>query len=110
VFGDEKTVGKDTRSDLREGKNTLLMIELRKRGNPEQLQFQKKVLGSSDITMDDMEKIKGMLIESGSLDAVKQVGGNYVKEGLGYVAQISATGEVRDILESLLLYVLERTM
>jgi geranylgeranyl diphosphate synthase type I len=109
LYAKEEELGKPIGSDLREGKNTLLMINLRKRGTPIQLEFQKKVLGNSLITLEDVTDMKNILKESGTLDYVLNLGNKYVADGISYIPQITSNKEIADTLESLIIYMVERT-
>jgi geranylgeranyl diphosphate synthase type I len=109
LYAEEATLGKPVGSDIREGKNTLLMLHLRKNGTPEQLEFMERVLGNSDITEDDVKAMKQLLKDAGSYQHVLDLGFNYVEEGKKYIPQITENEELQNILESLLVFMMERT-
>lgn len=108
MFGDEEKVGKPVGSDLREGKNTLLMLHLSQRGTREQRAFQRKVLGNKNITKDDVLKMRQILKDAGSYDYVVNLGWKYVEEGKNQIPLITADRRLREILESLIIYMMER--
>lgn len=109
LYADEEKLGKPVGSDLREGKNTLLMLHLRKQGTKEQKAFQDKVLGNPKVTKQQTEKMKQILKDSGSYRHVINKGWSYVKEGKKHVSQITKNKKHREILESLLVFMMERT-
>lgn len=109
LYGTEEETGKPITSDLREGKNTLFMLHLAKYGTAEQKDFQKNVLGNKNITKEDVYKMQKILKEAGSYDHVINLGWKYVEEGKKYIPQITDDQNLRDILESLLVYMMERT-
>ena len=109
LYAKEEELGKPIGSDLREGKNTLLMINLRKLGTQNQKDFQNKMLGNQNITTEDVEKMKLILKESGTLQHVLDLGWEYVNEGKKYISDITADEEVAQTLESLIVYMMERT-
>jgi geranylgeranyl diphosphate synthase type I len=109
LFAKEEELGKPIGSDLREGKNTLLMINLRKLGTQEQKDFQDKVLGNQNITSEDVEKMRNILRESGTLKHVLDLGWNYVEEGKKYIPTITNDSEISETLESLIVYMMDRT-
>jgi geranylgeranyl pyrophosphate synthase len=108
LFGDESKLGKPIGSDLKEAKNTLLMLHLRKNGTPEQIEFQNELLGNENITPEQVEKMKQILIDAGSYDYVYELGLKYVDEGKKYIPLITKNEELQKVLESLLVYMMER--
>lgn len=109
IFGDESETKKSITSDLREGKNTLFMYHLRKLGNSEQLEFQRKTLGREDVTKEDVYKMREVLTESGTKDHVLKIGWDYVEEGKKYIAELTENSELQTVFESLLVFMMERT-
>ncbi len=109
LYAKEEELGKPIGSDLREAKNTLLMLNLRKLGTQEQRDFQNKMLGNQTITKEDVEKMKLILKESGTLQHVLNLGWEYVNEGKKYISDITVDEEIAQTLESLIVYMMERT-
>lgn len=108
IFGDEEEFGKPVGSDIREGKNTLLMLHLHQHGTDEQRAFQKRILGNPDITKADVEKMREILKAAGSYQYVVNLGWKYVEKGKNVIPQITKNDELRTILESLITYMMER--
>lgn len=108
MFSEEEKIGKPITSDLREGKNTLYMLHLRKHGTSEQKEIQRQLLGNKSITKEDVYKMREILQASGSYKYVIDMGWNYVEEGKQYISQITANKELADIMESLLVFMMER--
>lgn len=108
MFGDEEEMGKPVGSDLREGKNTLFMLHLEKNGNEEQIEFKRKALGNSEITKEDVEKMRQVLRDSGSYDHVVNLGHKYVEDGKKFIPDFTDNPDLQDIFESLLVYMMER--
>jgi len=96
-------------SYLREGKNTLFMLHLDKTGTHEQIEFKDKVLGNPDITNEDVERMRQILKDCGSYQHVIDLGWNYVEEGKKYIPEITTDPKLVQTLESLLVYMMERT-
>lgn len=108
IFGNEDDSGKPVGSDIREGKNTLLMLHLSQHGTKEQRAFQKRVLGNPDITNDDVLNMREILKAAGSYQYVVDLGWKYVEEGKKAIPLITENSKLKTILESLIVYMMER--
>jgi len=67
TFGDDKKTGKPTSSDIRQGKKTLLVIYVFKNAGSKERKFLKAKLGSN-VSEDDMERIKNIMVDCGAVD------------------------------------------
>ncbi len=67
VYGDEKVLGKSVLSDMREGKNTLLIYKARELGTTDDRKIIDRLWGKPDSKIDDLEKIKKILINIGAV-------------------------------------------
>lgn len=110
LYGNEKEFGKPVGSDIIEGKNTLFMLYLAENGTKEQVKFMKKVLGNYKTKLTDIKKMKKILVESGAYDYVVDLGWKYVEQGRREIPKITNDKRIADILESLVYYMMERTM
>lgn len=108
MYGEEKITGKPITADLREGKNTLLMLHLSQNGTAEQKDFQKQVFGNSNTSEEQVVQMRQILKDAGSYDYVTKLGWKYVEEGKQYIPQITSDKKYQDILEALLVYMMER--
>jgi geranylgeranyl diphosphate synthase type I len=109
MFGTEEELGKPIGSDLREGKNTLLMLYLSKMGTEKHLKIQKELMGKENVTDEDVMKVRKTLKESGAYDYVRNMGLKYLKEGRTYIPIITKDENLQEIFDSLITYVMERT-
>lgn len=66
IFGDEKILGKSVLSDMREGKNTLLIYKTRELGTAQDRKTIARLWGKPNATVVDLEKIKQIIVKSGA--------------------------------------------
>lgn len=68
VFGEEGTTGKPVDSDIKEGKNTLLVIKTLECADENQLKKVKAIIGNRNASSEDIAEIKDIMKSCGSLD------------------------------------------
>ena len=72
MFGDDKVTGKPAVDDLREGKRTLLIVKALESANSTQRKLIMSALGNSGLTVEDANKVREIITETGSLEYNKQ--------------------------------------
>ena len=80
MFGTEKIIGKSALSDIAEGKQTLLILEARKRANDEQTGTLKQLVGKRDITEEEADRVKRVVVDTGALQYVKKMSRRFVDQ------------------------------
>lgn len=108
MFGDEEKVGKPVGSDLKQGKNILFFLHLAKHGTKEQKKFLKSTLGKQNLSSAEVAKMQKILKDVRSWDYVVNLGWKYVEEGKTQIPLITGDKNLREILESLIIYMMER--
>lgn len=98
VFGDEKITGKPGLSDMREGKNTVLLYKALELSGQTNRQFISKVWGSEKATLKDLAQIKGIFEESGALAWCEKKLEKMVGEASEKVGKITNDKKLREIL------------
>jgi geranylgeranyl diphosphate synthase type I len=73
VFGDPEVTGKDRDSDIREGKRTLLVARAAARAGPDDRRFLEARLGRPDMTVEEVERARAILRDTGALDATLEL-------------------------------------
>lgn len=68
VFGTSKETGKPVGADIREGKKTLLVVKALELANAKERSEIKSVLGNPQISAKDIERVKEIMIKTGSLE------------------------------------------
>lgn len=88
VFGNEETTGKSTSTDLREGKETLLIQLLRQRlSKSEQIAFEKQ-FGNPEITDSQTDDIRNLIISSGAKSGCEDMVDSYIDKALAELSLI----------------------
>ncbi len=78
MFGDEKETGKPVGNDLREGKRTILVVELLNRCNEEERERVLKILGNKNALDEDIEYVRQLMLKYGVLEDARKLGLEYV--------------------------------
>ncbi len=108
VFGSEKKIGKPVGSDIAEGKQTILVSQVRKMGDKDQVREINSMLGKSKITIDEVEKFRNIIIETGSLDYAKDLVKKYIKKSKEEILKVDLNKKSREFLMGIADYMMER--
>ena len=108
MFSDEKTLGKPADSDLKEGKNTLLFVKALELGGTEQKKFVKYAHGNPNLKLKEVEKVRNIIIDSGSLAYSQKLSRKLVEKGKKFVPQITKDPKLQDTLYNLADFIIER--
>lgn len=108
VFGDEKTLGKSVTSDIEEGKNTLLIAYALKHSDKAQLEVLSKYYGQGKIAQKELNLIKKVFEDSGSLDYSQREALKYVNTAKKVIPKMTENLEHIQILEEMADFLVER--
>lgn len=109
VFGDDKTIGKGTVSDIIEDKKTLLILHAYSKANRSQKKILDCSLGNKDITHEQVVEFKKVLEQTGALDYSIKECEKYVKEAKESLRGLSVKkNEGFDFLDSVVDYLSTR--
>jgi len=67
MFGEKERIGKPVDSDIKEGKKNLLIIKSLENANPAQKQQIQEALGNQDLTKNQLNQVRAIVIKTGSL-------------------------------------------
>lgn len=70
-FGDEEVTGKPTDGDIREGKRTMLVLEAFRRANLDKRQRLENLLGTPDMSAEQVQEVKDIFVDTGALEAAE---------------------------------------
>lgn len=108
VFGDEKKTGKPVGSDIREGKRTLLIVKAYENATPKQRKLIEAILGRQSATAEEIETIKEIIVETGSLDYSKEMMNHLVSEGKAAIENAPIREDIKEFLIDIADYVVKR--
>jgi len=108
LFGQSEKTGKEEGKDLKEGKRTLLILKTLEKISPKEKSFLEKKLGQPDLTKEDMEKIKKMIISSGALKYCQEYSEKLILEAKEIIQKQKYLPQGRDFLLGIADYLLER--
>lgn len=108
LFGDEAEIGKPIYSDLRQGKQTLLMIEARRRGNVDQRDYLTRILGRSDITVEEAENVKQIVKDTGAFDYSIQLADRFKNDALLPLDEAYFRASSVQLLQEMAEYIVKR--
>ncbi len=108
AFGDEKKLGKPVCSDLREGKQTLLIAKALENGNAEQKRLIKKLLGNKNVSESGIESFRQTIRETGSLDYSQALAKKYVERGKKAIEKSDFEKVTREFLVGIADYIVKR--
>lgn len=101
VFGNPEQTGKPAGDDLREGKQTLLVILARRRASANARDLFQRLIGRADLSGLDIDQLRMVIEGSGALAEVEVLIDQRVQAALIALDQGPIGGEPREILEQL---------
>ncbi len=108
IFGSEEKLGKPVGSDISEGKQTILVSQVRKNADSEQLKIFNELLGKNDLTEAEIEKFREIVIGTGALEYAQQLAKEYIAESKKEIADIELEKTSKDFLMGIADYMMER--
>ncbi|HEX7586217.1 MAG TPA: polyprenyl synthetase family protein [Patescibacteria group bacterium] len=114
IFGNEEKMGKPVGSDVRQGKQTILVAKAYEKADFKQEKILDKTLGNRSLTLEELEEFKKVIMETGSLDYAKNLSLSLVAKGKKALesssSQVRMEKEAEDFLLSIGDYIISRTV
>lgn len=107
MIGDERLLGKSTRSDINQGKRTLVNYYALKHAKEEQKETLLRVLGNKQATTEEIQEAKILIKQIGGLEYCGRLAESYLKEALAHLDRIPAS-TYKDLLSIWAEYMIER--
>lgn len=108
VFGEEEKIGKPSKSDIEEGKRTLLVLKATQFANEGQLRTLKELLGKKNISDEELKEFRRVITDTGSLEYSKNKCEEYINKAKHALSQLEAEETSLGFLKSLADYMLLR--
>ncbi|MFA5871967.1 MAG: polyprenyl synthetase family protein [Parcubacteria group bacterium] len=108
VFGSEEKLGKPVCSDLREGKQTLLIVKALEKANNEQEKKLKAMIGNRDIKEEDVEEFRKIIRETGSLRYSQNMACDLIEKGKTEVLNSDISSKSKNFLVGVADYMVNR--
>jgi len=109
VFGTEEELGKSVTSDIKEGKQTLLTVAARRLGTEAQRERLGFLLGNTQVSSADIEEVREIMQLSGALAYARSRAKSLVEDGKAELKKLPINMSIKQILEGLADYIVERT-
>lgn len=110
IFGSEKKIGKPVGSDIREGKQTILVIKALENSNKDQKAKLKFLLGKDDLTIAEIQEFRKIIVDTGSLEYSKNLVYSLIQEGKSHIDGIGFNDEAKKFLLAIADYMASREM
>lgn len=110
MFADEKKLGKPVGSDLREGKQTLLVTWVFSRGTAAQKQRFRQLLGKPNLTVREIADARAIIIKTGALEHSRQLASQYAAAAKRVMHHSNLRGRGKEFLEGIAAYIIERDL
>lgn len=108
LFGEEEHTGKSIKSDVNEGKKTLLMIKAMENSDRNDRDFIMKCLASGNVSDSDFNRLKEIVRDTGSLDYSREVMNKLVSRSKEYISRIEGDREIKSFLDWFADYIISR--
>jgi geranylgeranyl diphosphate synthase, type I len=108
LFGTQQKIGKPVGSDIREGKQTLLIIKALERAGPIEQAYIAKCLGNQRISTRDITRIQDIVTRTGSLEYSRKMIQRFIGDAKEVIVDSRLTREGKEFLFGLAEYLEKR--
>ncbi|RME81375.1 MAG: polyprenyl synthetase family protein [Planctomycetota bacterium] len=98
ILGDEKKLGKQVGSDIREGKKTLIVFKALQNADSQEREKLLEILGNPNAKTNQVQEAVHLLENLGGIDYTRKLANQYIQDALGALEQLPA-GRYRDLLK-----------
>ena len=101
IFSKEETIGKDVGSDIKEWKQTLLLIKALEKATPARRERISDLMGKEKITREDIGDLQSIMRETGSLQYSEDITESLTEKAKRALNKLAIPGDIKDILSGL---------
>ncbi|OGK20176.1 hypothetical protein A3C23_01590 [Candidatus Roizmanbacteria bacterium RIFCSPHIGHO2_02_FULL_37_13b] len=105
LFSEEATIGKPVGSDIRENKKTLIRELLYKKAAPSEKEFLNNTFGNKELSNQNIEKVKKMVIDLGVKKEIENLIISYQKQAAKKIGKLNLAKKDQEFLYELINYV-----
>lgn len=110
MFADEQKLGKPVGSDLREGKQTLLVTWVFHHGTAAQKRRFRQLLGKPNLTVREIADARTIIVKTGALEHSRRLASQYAAVAKRIMHHSSLRGRGKEFLEGIAAYIIEREL
>lgn len=108
LFGDEQETGKSIKSDVNEGKKTLLILKAMELSGESDRGFLKEMLRSGNVSDTEFQRIRKIVTDSGSYDYSRRIINSMISRCKDYLNDVHGDQSVKSFLSWFADYIVER--
>ena len=108
VFGDEKTLGKEVGSDIKEGKATLLILKAKQKADQKQRDFLRQTYGKSHLSRGEIDQVRAIFQETKADQFSLKKATKLTEVAKKSINKITRNKQKRVLLEQLADYMIKR--
>lgn len=108
MFGDEEKLGKPADSDLKEGKQTILILQALKKANKLQTTRLLKALGNPNVSKKEVEAVRGIIKDTGSYAYSVNLARKFVQKAQKALMSFKRENEGKSFMHGIAQYMIER--
>lgn len=108
LFGEEAETGKSIKSDVNEGKKTLLMLKAMEYSSEEDGKFIRRCLSSGNVSDEDFARLKELVKKSGSYDYSRKMMQLMIDKSKEYLSMVDGDSDIKEFLNWLADYIIQR--
>ena len=108
IFGEEEKIGKSVGADIKEGKQTILLVKAKESASSAQRKILNSCVGKENLSSEDVEMFREVVIKTGSLDYAKSFADNLIREGIGELKKVPISSDARKFLLGMAEYMMKR--
>jgi geranylgeranyl diphosphate synthase, type I len=108
IFGSEKKLGKPVCSDLREGKQTLLIVKALEKANISEKRKLRAMIGNRDIEDEEIEEFRGIIQRTGSLEYSQNMARDLIEKGKREILNSKISAKSKEFMVGIADYLVSR--